>query len=1039
MALPYQDDIVNIPKSSFTAFRLTYQSPKHLSDTSKCILLGSVPNLYLLDNKLGFFTGAANHAKNKVKKRFKIAVGTVNKSIRSSSGYRVNNNQGEGPDGGFNLFFRNDKRENINEIINEIAREHELETEEMRNSNYKPDDDMDIPSGNFDTSGGSSESSLDYYDPANEVSSPVKSFFYPAKFDMKSQDGNGHFSGFNTQNLEMDDIMDLQVLENSDARRESIILAEESTIVFNTPVDEEISKLGVTFDPSITTRATSRRKKVEIAIPAPYEMNPEDLLKAEKENHRFRKKFKHFAKGSRKVAKSKGNDLRLKIYSNIWKSYEVGEIMRMDKMLVLIKHAYHVNNVTGFGENEPCDSRVYERWKEYIVVLRKAENMEAPLIVQLYDISATTSDTKTKPEFSFKLNFRVKSRFYSGVDKSISLCVPKENGAMIYIMKPSNQFTSFRWLHFVSQFIRHNFDRSFYVSIPGLKLSLMLRVPESEIIKLVQRDNILEVRRLQKGYKIEYSNLIQYLKEAVLKELEKKKHMPEVADWLLKNFDPWFCFKQYDRLEWIVNNSGIFFIQNQLLSRSFQLEFRNKAHHERYTRTEQGKLMTEPVPIEGFLSRLTNNYGSERSMWKTFHKISYFYSADDILFFTKFFRGMPPSPNNALLKDNTEGILDKLPPVYEHNPFPIDSNEHISWLNKDDFELHDQNAIQELERRAQQIIKAEALIDICLIVDVRAIPVQRSRKAQNLLLCLLWYSAPDLVHDNSIVDSLFEIEMQNGSIIKLQAPSRLVRDEWVTRLVELRDYWVSRRLNDLNSLICTRLQNERDLKINEYVDSNIIQENDIMGPRNSHADPNMYNINCIAMTNCVLMSGYLYQKLKKHSNFNQYYIVLCPGFLVLFTLYKRSKRTGSWKQTPYFQHYLTIPISDCYVYSGQTTALDLLTDEQEFHAGNPGHHSLPRIYSDGWKSSEEEPVRCFTLWFGKKRGFVGKDRAAAKYNNTKEDESRVSCEKNPGLIRMIKKLGVTGKSIVFMARSRQEREVWVQRIATEIDRFAKNE
>lgn len=1039
MALPYQDDIVNIPKSSFTAFRLTYQNPKLLSDTSKCILLGSIPNLWLLDNKLGFFTGATNHAKSKVKKRFKSAVGTVNKSIRSSSGYKMNNNCGEGPEGGFNLFFRGAKRNDINKIVNEIALEQDRETEEISNANYESNDDAGVLSGDFDTTAASSESSLGYYDPVTEVSSPVKSFFYPAKFDMKSQDGNGDFSGFNTENLEMDDIVGLQTSENSDARRESVVLTGESTIVFNAPAAEEGSRLGVTFDPSVTKKTSSRKKKVEIAIPAPYEMTTEDLLKAEKENHRFRKKFKHFAKGSRKVAKSKGNDLRLRIYSNIWKSYEVGEIMRMDKMLVLIKYAYNVSNATGFGENEPCDSRVYERWKEYIVVLRKAENIEAPLAVQLYDIRATTNDTKTKPAFSFKITYAVRSRFYSGVDKSISLCVPKENGAMIYIMKPSNQFTSFRWLHFISQFIRHQFDRTFRVAIPGLKLSLILRVPESELIKLLQSDNVLEVRRLEKGYKIEYSNMIQYLKDAVLTELERKKDFPEVADWLMKNPDPWFCFKQYDRLEWVVNNSAIFFIQNQLLSRSFQLEFRNKAHHERYTRMEQGDYMTEPTPIEGFLSRLTNTYGSERSMLKSFHKISYFYSADDILFFTKFFRGTPPSPNNALLKDDTEGILDKLPPVYEHNPFPINSNEHISWLNKDNFELHDQNAIQELERRAQQIIKAEALIDICLIVEVRAIPYQNSRKAQNLLLCLLWYSAPELVHDVSIVDSLFEIEMQNGSIVKLQAPSRIIRDEWITRLTELRDYWVSRRSNDLNGLICTRLQNEKDLKINEYVDSNITQENDVMGPHMAHADSNMFNINCIAMSSCVLMSGYLYQKLKKHSNFSQYFTVLCPGFLVLFTLYKRSKRTGTWKQSPYFQHYLTIPISDCYVYSGQTTTLDLLSDEQDFHAGNPGQHSLPRIYSDGWKSSEEEPVRCFTLWFGKKRGIIGKDRAAEKYSNSKENEANTSSQKNPGLIRMIKRLGVTGKSIVFMARSRQEREIWVQRIATEIDRFAKNE
>ena len=235
MALPYQDDIVNIPKSSFTAFRLTYQSPKHLSDTSKCILLGSVPHLWLLDNKLGFFTGATNHAKSKVKKRFKTAVETVNKSIRSNSGYKTNNSCREGPEGGFNLFFKDSKRNDINKIVNEIVLGQDRETEEISDANYESNDDFDVPRGDFDTTAASSESSLGYYDPVTEVSSPVKSFFYPAKFDMKSQDGNGDFSGFNIENLEMDDIVDLQTPENSDARRESVVLTGESTIVINDP------------------------------------------------------------------------------------------------------------------------------------------------------------------------------------------------------------------------------------------------------------------------------------------------------------------------------------------------------------------------------------------------------------------------------------------------------------------------------------------------------------------------------------------------------------------------------------------------------------------------------------------------------------------------------------------------------------------------------------------------------------------------------------------------------------------------------------
>lgn len=1025
MEQAFQDEIVHIPKSSFTAFRLTYQSPRHLSETSKCVLLGGVPHLWLLDNKPGFFTGAASHAKKKAKKRFRDAVTTVNSSIRSSSRYKVTN-RGSGPEGGFNLFFRDPKGRNIEDIVHEVTDAH---LQEAGNS----DDETSDATSNEDTDDTrkSLESYLDDYDAGMEVSSPVKSFFRRAETNSKSD--NHKHDEFNVENLTVNDIEDM--CESKElTSKESIVLGEESMVVFNPPATNN-AELKVTFTNN-TRKTSSAKKRVEITMPAPYEMSPEELIQAQKENHRFRKKFKHFAKGSKNMAMSKGNDLRLRIYNNIWRSYEVGQVMRMDKMLILIKQAHNVKIIGGFGENEPCDSRVYERWKEYLVVLRKAENIEEPLSVQLYDIHSTTSDTKVKPEFSFKLTYAVRNQFYSGVDKSISLTIPKESGAMIYIMKCSNQFTSFRWLYFIRQFLRHNFERTFRVSIPGLKLSLLLEVPDSAIAKLFRKEEFLEIRILKQGYKIEYSPLVQYLKDTILEKLKSNRSAPDVESWLLENNDPWFCFKQYDRLEWIINNGAVFYMQNQLLSRTFQLEFRQKTSHQRHTITEQGKNMKEPLPIEGFLSRLTNITGYEKSLLRTFHKISYFYSSDNILFFTKFFRGMPPSPNNALLNDDVTDIITKLPLVYERDPFPIDSNEHISWLNKSSFEYYDQNAMQELERRAQQIIKAEALIDICLIVDVRAVPIQNNRKAHNLLLCLLWYSAPELINDESIVDSSFEIEMKNGSVIKLQAPCRIVRDEWVTRLIELRDYWISRKCNDLNGLIHTRLQNQNELKINEYTDSNIIQESGVLG--NTYADANMYNIDCISMSKCVLMSGYLYQKLKKHANFNQYYIVLCPGFLVLFSLYKRSKRTGAWKRSPYFEHYLTIPISDCYVYSGQTTCLDLLEEEYEFRAECPGQSSLPRIYSDGWKSSEEVPLRCFTLWFGKKRG-IGKDKAAARYEKAGEEGEKACSQKNPGLIRMVKKLGVTGKSIVFMARSRQERELWVQRISAEIDRFAKDE
>ena len=43
--------------------------------------------------------------------------------------------------------------------------------------------------------------------------------------------------------------------------------------------------------------------------------------------------------------------------------------------------------------------------------------------------------------------------------------------------------------------------------------------------------------------------------------------------------------------------------------------------------------------------------------------------------------------------------------------------------------------------------------------------------------------------------------------------------------------------------------------------------------------------------------------------------------------------------------------------------------------------------------------------------------------------------KNPGMVTMIRKLGITGKSIMFTANSRQERDRWTMCILSEMDRL----
>lgn len=595
-----------------------------------------------------------------------------------------------------------------------------------------------------------------------------------------------------------------------------------------------------------------------------------------------------------------------------------------------------------------------------------------------------------------------------------------------------------------------------------LALSCDITIP-NEILKTLHKTDAEEYLIVNKlpsksgliggggGYSVEYSGLINYLKTVLLsrvKEFERlttRKH--DMRESIEKNHELWLCYRYYDRLEWAHQNSHVLYLQNLLKSQDYQLELRERTHSPRKTTDPKGRVLFEPTPIEGFLARLTDIFGDARSFIKKYYRILYFYSCDNILFYSKFYRGMPPSPNNFLINEidlqlcdgieqgtGLHKLANQIPQVYEHSPFPLNSEGYIKWLNESEFMINDQHAYIEMLRRTQQIVKSEGLINMCKIKQIRKVPFEDISFADRRLQQLFWYLQESDIEDESITDSVLEVEMIHGARIRLQAPNRNIRDEWINRLYELKTYWSYRKSDDLNKLLQVRQQNKNQLEINDYTDSNISAEAGKVELSNSIAHASIYNMDCMSITKYVLMSGYLYQKPKKHANFTQYFVTLCPGFLMLFRVSRRSKVTGMIKETSCYEHYMTIPLDRCYIYSGETSSLDLLLRHKEFDSQNPGQHSLPRVYPDGWRSVEEEPVRCFSLWVGKRKNLKYKVQ-----NESTSTSVRSTAPKNPGIVSFYRKLGFTGKKIMFLARSRQERELWVTRIMTEIDRTASNE
>ncbi|KAL6450152.1 SPO71 Prospore membrane adapter protein SPO71 [Candida maltosa Xu316] len=723
-------------------------------------------------------------------------------------------------------------------------------------------------------------------------------------------------------------------------KREEILRnidSNNSTSTTNTMISPDISLNTELFTPpnqqgtgnsSLVTIHDSM-PKIKYEMPHPQTTVHVDEAWIEEENRKFSRRLKRFANkttGIKTYANSKVNleEVRHKVHNSIIKSYKIGEIIRIDKVLVMVR-----KSVNQFQTYEDSTTRVVERWKEFVVVIRKTDSVEEPLMLQFYDIYKSPNDSH--PKFGFRINNKVSVQFHSYLDKTISLTVSKKTQ---YILRLNNQLNAFRWLYFLKEALGIELNTVFNLYVPCDDIFLEVIVPRHILRNYFENCNEMVITKKAYGYNIELDDLLQFFQ----KKIQQK--CPQQSP------NSWFSFRLYDRLEWARNTGELLYIQNALYSPLYRLEFRDMC-----------SLEVAPMPIEGFLGRLTNIYGHEKSTLRNFYKISYFYTNKNLLFFTKYYRSVPPSS------------YDKKSLIYQQDIFPMDKCGHMQWLETN-FTDHDLELCDEIERRTELIVKAEGLIDVADIIEIKVCEVTAIQK---LMQCTLWYSNPELTSNDEITDSGFEIVLKNGSIIKLQAPSKAIRDCWINALSQISKYWVDKRHIHLMEHVNKRSKNTSMLGANNYVDSNAPDEIDYLESQN-------------ALPICNAMNYLLPNTL-----FQPFYAVLCPGFLIMYHTFKRSMVTGTWKPSAFFEHYLTIPLTECYLYSGRLSELDLLTSGTEARGSHLDKHAVPKLYPNGWRSMEEDHLLCFTLWFGKKRNLTRYEKQLPR-----SLELGVQTEKNPG-------------------------------------------
>lgn len=352
------------------------------------------------------------------------------------------------------------------------------------------------------------------------------------------------------------------------------------------------------------------------------------------------------------------------------------------------------------------------------------------------------------------------------------------------------------WYTFLRNTMGINRTPELQINIPDLGVSLRITDPFKKLERAQIEAQSAEgddtedaiIRTMQEE---------QAVAESLIRQcLDQLKDAPEWADVLgswIRDQRIGLAWKRYDRLEWIHGANERKMYGTIAMQKSHELELRPKAHYPTTAVTKKKhKTLTEPVPVEGFLIRLTSQRGRAQRLGLMYHKQLYFSTHDQFLVFSRPPKATPPPPPKMPAAPNGEvptaaAIGDSTPDNWSVNPYPVKDN-RIEWLTEghsgtsESRRLHDEDAADEDERKAQNLLNCDGYINLADIKKVRKAKRGATPADDGL------ESGSDVDFDEEVDDTrrddgvttdldierTFELVMQNGLIIRLQVSYTLL-------------------------------------------------------------------------------------------------------------------------------------------------------------------------------------------------------------------------------------------------------------------------
>ncbi|KAL9026080.1 MAG: hypothetical protein Q9196_005206 [Gyalolechia fulgens] len=726
-----------------------------------------------------------------------------------------------------------------------------------------------------------------------------------------------------------------------------------------------------------------------------------------------------------------------------------GEIVKTERMLVRIDTAVQ-QLPKSYNENDSIktESRTLEKWREYVVVCRESrKEEESDFAIQLYKtrVIPALEDPHAAKRCTHEIPLLKKTtnvNLYSSLDKTLVMWIPWRGNTKIFLLRPRSASSSVEWYTFIRNALGWKRPQDLQVNVPDLSVTLQIINPFShlEAARAAASSLSNDETALLKSMKAEEAIASVIIDRCVAMLQESKEWAQVLQNWL-EHEKMGLAWKRYDRLEWVHGANEQKMYGTLAMQKSHELELRPKKHYPTMVKPPNQSTIEEPAPAEGFLIRLTSQRGRVQRLGKMFFKRLYFFTHNHYLCYCRPAKALPPLPPTASLGPTSKiptmtEVTQETPLIYAVNPYPIKDGK-IEWLGEGttaSIERADEEAYTEAERRTNSLLNAEGYINMCQIVGVREVHRGSTPADANV------DQGPDVDFHVAVSDSrqddgktdefdderAFELVLNNGLVVRLQAYNKETKKEWMTRLRKLIEYWKLRTADDMTLLKSIRQANLEKLDIDEEMEAHLGQFGEKWEVSRAVASPQLFNICGISCCRAITMSGTLYRKPRKHTTFLKCGVILCHGQLLIFQGTLR-ERTG--KEISYIQHerQTSIDLRNCYIYSGLVTEGDLLYQNRTFDSNHPGHNSLPRVYlDDGWTSTDEDTMTCFVIWQATKKSLFKAN------DETEEGKARQR-------LRYVSRLGVPGRSMVFKARSRAERDHWVMSVGMEIERLQQGE